>query len=137
MTMMTVEINQMKLDALRRLVWIIASIVLMDAVSGNHLCVTLMMIVEMDRMKLVVIVTTPVLITSLNVKVENALISCGNAMEKMIVWIIQMKPVVKQQHAHPTSLLVITTIVYHAPIFVMEMTIVKIIQMKQLTNVQL
>ena len=40
---------------LRRLVWIIASIVLMDAVSGNHLCVTLMMTVEMDRMKLVVV----------------------------------------------------------------------------------
>lgn len=134
--MMTAEINQMKLDALRRLVWIIASTVPMDAVSGNHLCVTLMTIVEMDRMNLVVIVTTPVLITSLNVKVENALISCGSAMEKMIVWIIQMKPVVKQQHAHPASLLVITTIVYHAPIFVMEMTIVKIIQMKQLTNVQ-
>jgi len=134
--MMTAEINQMKSDALRRLVWIIASIVPMDAVSGNHLCVTLMMIVEMDRMKLVVIVTTPVLITSLNVKMENALISCGSAMEKMIVWIILMKPVVKQQHAHPTSLLVLTTIVYHGPIFVMEMMIVKIIQMKQLTNVQ-
>lgn len=27
----------------------------MDAVSGNHLCVTLMMIVAMDRMKLVVV----------------------------------------------------------------------------------
>lgn len=27
----------------------------MDAVSGNHLCVTLMMIAKMDRMKLVVV----------------------------------------------------------------------------------